>query len=232
MAGRSSADNQQTDRASRGEIFERLQRIVGEDAEAVVVNAVLYYKNGQYEEGLRIIVDYDRRFGEGGLAFVHDGQGRRKLGVYRPMAYVYGALASHRAIHQTREICYSTCAYLENLLKHLAKFESFRIEFEIVFGRMDPQKLHLGRLAHAARRVIGETLHEDIKWIDTSINRPAKHEYPDVEYDSDDEDRPHMFDLDEAVAIYFIGRELGKRLESIAEDKGEILSWKLSGDVD
>ena len=82
------------------------------------------------------------------------------------------------------------------------------------FDRLRVEKLPLGTIVNKAQKQLPASLHENLAWFSKSICNIAKHDFDAREYleDADSLDS-HLFDLDEAIAIYLIARKLTVDLE-------------------
>lgn len=82
------------------------------------------------------------------------------------------------------------------------------------------QRKPLGALLRReeVRRRIPALLYDDVLWLNDGVYRFGKHEYAD--WPEEIEDDARLFDLDEAIAIYYIARCLGWQLlqEALGHD--------------
>lgn len=191
---------------TRQEVFDYLRRLLGSNAYESVMNFVNLHVNGQAEEAVVELCKFDATIGGFGL---HTIAGRNSLAgipgvtvddrdIYRPIQYVKGVLRSPDAAFQSRYVVEMACAHVEAVLKRIA---SSGFLGELVNGRKP-----MGALLRAKfEKKLPPALYQDLLWLNDSIYIFAKHEYGSRPGKRAEES---YFDLDEAVAIYFIARYL------------------------
>jgi hypothetical protein len=99
-------------------------------------------------------------------------------------------------------------AYVEDVLKESVRFGFITKAFSnYPMGRM---------LRHGFKKRIPDQLYDDLLWLNDGINIHVKHDYaaPDLFPEGEPLDS-HLFDLDEALAVYLIARRLVVELETI-----------------
>ena len=102
----------------------------------------------------------------------------------------------------------SSCGYLEELIQKLVllwPWETFNAD-----------GVPLGVLIKRIQKRLPELLAQNLSWLNKYVYVFAKHHF-NLERDRQDENEPeHYFELDEAIAIYFVVRALGKQLEELS----------------
>lgn len=193
-------------RASRQEIFERLQRWAGPEAAAIVAKIIAHVQAGENEQGLSVLKSFDSAIGGTGLHSMQPGY--KLAGVYRPVTYVYVYLDQSNPERLSRAIIQSACAHVEDVLKEMVRF-GFIAK---VFVRWP-----MGRLLRQGFRTrIPDALYNDLLWLNDRINIVVKHDYDaPQDFNGDEPLDSHLFALDEAVAIYLIARRLVVELENL-----------------
>jgi hypothetical protein len=190
-------------RASRDDIFERLDRLLGPEARTVISEAVAHFQTGETGRGLSVLKAFDARLEGVGLY----QQGDRKLpGVYRPLTYVEMVLRNQQPEQFTRYIVHASCAHVESALKQAA-----RLGF---FDRIRADRLPLGAILKRVEKQLPADLYENLAWLNQRVCNFAKHDF-DARDGLEDGDAldAHLFDLDEALTIYLIARRLVVNLE-------------------
>jgi len=158
---------------------------------------------GEVEQGLSVLGKFDENIRGVGLYKQRD---QKLPGVYRPLTYVDMVLRNAHPEQFTRLAVHASCAHVEYVLKqvaHLGFFDRLRVE-----------KLPLGTIVNKAQKQLPASLHENLAWFSKSICNVAKHDF-DARENLEDTDSldSHLFDLDEAIAIYLIARKLTVDLE-------------------
>lgn len=197
-------------RATRDEIFAHLSRLLGEESVSIVREVAALLLTGEKDaqtQALETLQNYDRELGGIGL---HSFVDKRVLGVYRPLYYVFLPLRSSFPQEYSRQIIFSACAYLEELLKRMVRKGLWRLDISISLRRFP-----LGKLVKALRERVKSTplyLLDELDWLAQSVYNFAKHEF---NFEDWEEPPEHYFELDEAIAVYLIVRKLGLGLESL-----------------
>jgi hypothetical protein len=200
-------------RASRDEIINHLSRLLGKQAENVVVLSAQKLLEGEKERGLSILYEYDSSLGGVGIYAIKD---KKPLGVYRALFYVWLPLQGERPEDFTRSMIHNSCVYLEELLKKIVRVW--------VWEKFSPDSLPLGTLINRARTRLPSSIYDDLSWLNSKIYNPAKH---NLNLEKDGQEEPeHYFELDEAIAIYFVARKLGLEIEGLV-DSSVVKSWWL-----
>lgn len=191
-------------RASREEIFLRLDTLLGNEAVKVVQEFARLYGEGATEAAWLILKEYDRTLGGVGI---YTSDGSKLPGVYRPLSYVDIAIRGGIAHEYSRVVVQVSVAYLEELLKKLARDRS-------LIDNAD--RLSLGMLMKKIRKRLPPGLAEDLEWLNSRVWVFAKHYY-DLTRDGAQLPEPeHYFETDEALAVYLIARALGRKLETLS----------------
>jgi hypothetical protein len=197
--------NDRSKRAPRAEIFNRLRCLAGVQAESVIVQVVDILRAGQNEQALQTLKAFDATLGGTGLHSMTPG--KKLPGVYRALTYVNTSLMQSSPSMLSRHIIQATCAHVEDVLKETVRFGFLAKAFEnYPMGRL---------LRHGFRRNIPDRLYQDLLWLNDRVNVPIKHNYAaPADYPEGEPLDSHLFDLDEALAVYLIARKLVVELEA------------------
>jgi hypothetical protein len=205
---------QKNERAPRDEIFNHLRNLMGDGAEKVSQEVARTAILGDYEGALVKLKAYDATLGGMGM---YKSTGVKMLGIYRAFAYVeFPFIPWKNAVSGTRGVIHASCAYLEELIKKMVWFWPWEI-----FKNYGPYGMPLGKLVNKLKGHIPEGLYQELAWLNTNVYVFAKHHYNLGE--KDEEEVPeHYFELDEAVAVYFIVRKLGMELEGLSKKQAQV----------
>jgi len=188
-------------RASRSDIFGHLERLLGHEALGTVTQVTAQLNAGGKEPALAELKAFEAKIGGVGL---HEHQDGKKLpGVYRALSYVEMSLCTDAPQGFSRNIVYSACAHVESMLKKMVRLG--------LFERLRVAHLPMGALVDKMKKRLPPDLYTDLKWLSYGIANVAKHDY-----DLSDRGEPepeHLFELDEAIAVYLISRQLAVELE-------------------
>jgi hypothetical protein len=188
-------------RASRSDIFVHLERLLGHEALETVTQVTARLNAGETEPALAELKAFDAKIGGVGL---HEHQEGKKLpGVYRALSYVEMSLRTDAPQKFSRYIVYSACAHVESMLKRMAR--------RGLFGQLREDHSPMGKLVNKIKKRLPPDLYTDLKWLSDGIANVAKHEY-DLS-DRGEREPEHLFELDEAIAVYLISRRLAVELE-------------------
>lgn len=201
--------------ASKNEIMERLEHLLGIKARNVVQEAAKLHDADDIENSLVILTAFDQSIGGFGL---HSIAGKDTLAgvpgasiadrdIYRPIQYIRAQLSNSEASFLSRHIVAMACVHVEGVLKRLAS-SGFLGEFR--YGRLPMGALLRKRFENR----LSQNLYSDLLWLNDDIYRFAKHEFGPRLWKQPEES---YFDLDEAIAIYFIARYLVVQLPKWAE---------------
>ncbi|MBE2202468.1 MAG: hypothetical protein IAE79_27905 [Anaerolinea sp.] len=191
---------------TRQEVFNCLSRLLGSNAYESIMNFVNLHENAQVDQAVGELCKFDATIGGFGL---HTIAGRNSLtgipgvtvddrDIYRPVQYILAVLNGSNAAFQSRNVVEMACAHVEAVLKRIATSGFLG---ELVNGRKP-----MGALLRAKfEKKLPPALYQDLLWLNDSIYIFAKHEYGSRPGKRAEES---YFDLDEAVAIYFIARYL------------------------
>jgi hypothetical protein len=187
-------------RATNAEVFVFLEHLLGPEARTVIDHTANSFDAGDPASALAKLKVFDARIGGVGL---HEYQGEKFPGIYRPFSYVMMSLGHDDVRDEGRHIAIASCAYLESLLKRMALWGLFEIA---------DQHTPMGMLLRSIRHKLPQQLYEDLRWMTSRIYNFAKHDYS-VNDRPTPEEREHYFTLEEALAVYFSARQLGRQLE-------------------
>jgi hypothetical protein len=84
-----------------------------------------------------------------------------------------------------------------------------------IFGVLPSDKKPMGAMVASVKPFLPRQLGDDLQWLSSCIYNFAKHGY-DISDQGAPESKEHYFDLDEALAVYFIVRRLETELEKIS----------------
>jgi hypothetical protein len=207
---------QNSSRASHQEIMERLSRLLGGTAVNVVATAVSHYKSGDIQQALAVIAEFDEQIGgwHGVFAFV---QGKQKVydvkdrSIYRPFLYVFYRLETPNPERFTRDIVRDSCLHIEGVLKSSIRYTLWERIKE------SADRLPMGSFLRNHKKELmtklSSELYDLLLWLNDSIYIFDKHGFSDKEVETiEDEDEARLFELDEALAVYFIARHCGQQL--------------------
>lgn len=190
-------------RAPREEIFKKLREQLGPESITVVAQVVTRLQVGEIEQALSILDDLDRQIGGIGL---YKQRGQKLPGVYRPLTYVDMVLRNTHREQFTRSAVHASCGHVEAVLKTKA-----RLGF---FENLKADKLPLGTIVEKIQKQLPPLLYDNLVWFSKGICNPAKHDYVfDENFIEGNSSGEHLFDLDEAIAVYLIARKLVVDLE-------------------
>jgi len=194
----------QKERPSHSDIFDRLNRLLGSEAEVVVKQVVALMDANDAESALAALKAYDAKIGGTGL---HEAKEDEMLpGVYRPIWYVQMFFRHPESQHLSRYIISTVCAHVESILKRM-------ILWGIVEGT--GSLMPMGRIVALVKHRLPSALGEDLQWLSSRVYNCVKHDF-DFSDHPDLQSREHFFDLDESIAIYLIARRLAVDLEQIS----------------
>lgn len=189
-------------RAKKEEIFAHLINLLGNEAKDVAIVVAAQAINGRKEQAFKALKDYDAQLGGIGIYTIKD---QKPSGIYRAMFYVWLPLQREHPEDYTRGMIYAACVYLEELLKQ--KVRTWPWE------RINDYSLPLGKLIFRAKNHLPSALYDELYWLNSRIYNFAKHHF---NFEAEEDKTPeHYFDLDEAIAVYLIARNLGLRLEQL-----------------
>jgi hypothetical protein len=190
-------------RESRLGIFQQAQRIVGKDVEATIEQAI-YQLPTDVDAAMSTLKAFDATIGSMGL---QDVNGFKLPGIYRPIAYVEMQLRLQNREQFSRFIIDTACGLVENVLQKIVRLG--------ILERASDARIPLGALAIRIKKKLPPQLYADLMWLSGSIYNFAKHDYR-VDDRITPDAREHYFDLDEAIAVYFIARKLVVQLEAVS----------------
>jgi hypothetical protein len=199
--------SQHVQRASRQEILERLHRLVGPEAGVVVDKIVAYTRAGEKERGFDLLKMHDAKIGGVGL---HNLTEHDLYDLYRPIRYVSVVLRNESPDDLTRLLVHAACGFVENVLKKMAH--------RGLWGPIRAELWPMGKLLDGYfKGHLPDGLFSDLTWLNRHIYNFAKHDFgmsDGVNADAlknhaqelDELPGGHLFDLDEAIAVYLIAR--------------------------
>lgn len=202
-------------RTTSADIIEHFHRLLGPNADKVVLDATKLLSTSNAEQGLLILRQFDCTIGGFGLHSMIPGATieipfEREL--YRPIQYIEMVLKSNAPDNFTRHLTEMACAHVEAILK-----KSTRLSF---LGRIQEtyRSVPMGKLLTKAKHLIPLPLYEDLDWLN-KIYTFTKHEYGEDAFPDDaPEEATQLFTLSEAIMVYFIARKLVVSLEQPRED--------------
>jgi len=188
-------------RATRDAIFERLERLLGPTAASTIVAVTAYADRGQNGEAIAALKAFDDEIG--GYCGLPT-QFSKPPGAYRPLGYIVAFLEHSRPREMARFVVDTICQHVENLLQRIA-----RLGF---LSKMSNQLLPMGALVASMRPSLPRQLYLDLQWLASEVYNHAKHSVDVFDRPTED-DKAHFFQLEEALAVYLIGRKLAVQLE-------------------
>ena len=203
-------------RASRDEIIFKLSTLLGKTAVATVADAVCLYQKGNSKQALQVIAEFDEQVGgwHGVFAFV---LGKQKVydmaerPIYRPFLYVYYRLETASPERFTRDIVRDSCLHIEGILKSSTRLTIWE-RIKAAAARL-PMGTFLRNHEKELRTRFSGELYDHLIWLNDSIYIFDKHDFSDRQVGTmEEEDGARLFELDEALAVYFIARHCGQQL--------------------
>jgi hypothetical protein len=194
-------------RANREEIFSHLRELLGDDAVNVSIRVHKLALEKDYETSLAELKEYDATLGGIG---VYKSEGKKMTGIYRAFFYVELPFIAKYPKEDSRDIIEAACGYLEALIKRVR-----RLSFVETLKDSYKEGLPLGSLLYKVKDILPLHVFDKMIWLNKKVYVFAKHNY---DFGDDENEAPeHYFELDEAVAVYFIARVLGKEIEKIGK---------------
>ena len=203
-------------RASHDDIMERLTALLGETAGRVIDQVVDLYEAGDKGGALHTIAEFDEQIGgwHGVFAFVLEKRrtyDMKDRPIFRPFRYIYCRLDHECPEFFTRDIVRDSCLHIEGILK-----ASIRLTFWEKIQE-SANRLPMGSFLHRHKkellRRVSAPLYETVLWLNDAVYIFDKHGFSQVVVETfEDEAEASLFDLDEALAIYFIARHCGQQL--------------------
>lgn len=190
-------------RAPKDEIFTHLENALGQEATQIVIQVTSLLRAGETDTALKALKTFDATLGGIGVFMITN---KRPQGVYRALAYVEMPLRNPGAENYTRFIIQAACGYLEELLKYVVRTWPWE--------KIKSEGLPLGALVKKATKHLPTDLANELSWLSSKVYNFAKHEY-NLTDDYGEQQPAHYFQLDEAIAVYLIVRQLGLRLEKL-----------------
>jgi hypothetical protein len=196
--------------------MDRLSRLLGEAAVDVVATAVSCYHSSDIQQALEVIAEFDEQIGgwHGVFAFVLNKQKVYDLKdrpIYRPFLYVYYRLETPNPQRFTRDIVRDSCLHIEGILKSSIRF-TFWERIKTSADRL-PMGSFLRNHEKELMTKLSSELYGLLLWLNDSIYIFDKHGFSNIEAETvEDEDEARLFELDEALAVYFIARHCGQQL--------------------
>jgi hypothetical protein len=188
-------------RATQAEIFQRLQRIVGSEAENVIERVAERLDHGDPHTAIDILVVFDGHIG--GFCGMSSAFSKPP-GAYRPLGYMAVFLAHPQPREMARYIVDMIGQHVENLLQRIGRLG--------LLNSMSSDMFPMGRLVWSMRFALPQQLYLDLQWLSGEIYNHAKHSVDVFDRPTKD-DKAHYFKLEEALAAYLIGRKLAVQLE-------------------
>lgn len=188
-------------RASRVEIFSRLQRLNGPEAEIVVKQMAGLLDKGAAQDAINRLVEFDSQMG--GYCPIPDVF-CKPSGAYRPLGYIAGILLHPYPREMARYLVDTIGQHLENLLQRIALLG--------FLNGISNKLFPMGSLVVSMKMRLPQQLYEDLQWFASEVYNHAKHSV-DVFERQTPEEKAHYFQLEEALALVLIGRKLAVALE-------------------
>ena len=188
-------------RATRAAIFQRLGRLAGTGADLLIQNVVDLLDGGAASEAITALKAYDDKIGG------YCGMPLAPVkpdGVYRPLGYIPLLLQNPHPREMSRYIIDAIGQHVENLLQ--------RVAFLGFLNSTSDRLFPMGKLVRSMWPVLPRQLCEDLQWFAGEVYNHAKHSV-EAEARQSPGQNAHYFDLDEALAVYLIGRKLAVQLE-------------------
>jgi len=205
-------------RATKEEIFTHVKACVGDQAINISIQVADEYINRDMNLALQMMKEYDATLGGIGI---YRGGGKKLPGIYRALSYNEIPMLHGHAHEDGRFMIHSSFAYIEGLIQKLVyiwPWEFFRTE-----------GLSLGRLINKIEKRLPNDLSQELWWSNKNIYVYAKHNFDLRKELEARKSIEHYFELDEAVAVYFLVRVLGTKLESLSGKPIELFleGWEL-----
>ena len=189
-------------RASRAAIFERLHRLLGPEAEPIIQRVIERLDSGDTTAGISELKAYDDTIG--GYCGMPE-EWCKPDGAYRPLGYVPMFLDSRHHRDMSRYVVDAIGQHVENLLQRIGHLG--------FLNAISSQMFPMGKLVKSMRLFLPKQLYEDLQWLASEVYNHAKHSL-DVFHRPTPEERAHYFQLEEALAVFLIGRKLAVQLEN------------------
>jgi hypothetical protein len=191
--------------APREEIFAHLRALLNEDAVTVSKEAAGLYSAGEHGYAINFLKKYDATIG--GIGIYRSG-GMKLPGIYRPLSSIEAPILHGHADERSRSIVHSSCAYLEALIKKLV--------FLWPWEKNRATGVLLGSLIERIKKRLPLELEAELRWLDQRVYVFAE-TLIDLGHEPGSSGQPAAsFELDESVAVYFIVRALGRKLEELS----------------
>jgi hypothetical protein len=205
-------------RASQEEIYIHVETWVGIDAIMVSKLVSEEYIARDKEVALKIMKEFDATLGGIGI---YCGGGKKLPSIYRALSYNEIPMVHGHADECGRSMIHSSCAYLEGLIQKLV----FLWQWEAIKA----EGLPLGALIKRIEKRLPVELSEELSWLNKHVYVYAKHHYDLSKELEARKSLDHYFELDEAIAIYFLVRVLGRELEDLSGKPTELFleGWAL-----
>ena len=188
-------------RASRTGIYARLGRLLGPEATFVIEAVAGHADGGEAHNAIDTLKAFDNQIGGYcGMPPMFS----KPPGAYRPLGYMATFLEHPRPREMARFIVDTICQHVENLLQRIA-----RLGF---LNRASTRLFTMGQMVHSMQLTLPNQLYQDLQWLASEVYNHAKHSVH-VFHRPTLEERAHYFNLEEALAIFLIGRKLAVQLE-------------------
>jgi len=205
-------------RATQEEIFTHVITWVGNQAINISMQVADEYINRDKKLALEIMKKHDATLGGIGI---YRGGGMKLPGIYRALSYNEIPMCYGHAHESGRFMIHSSFAYIEGLIQKLViiwPWEAFRTN-----------GLPLGVLVKKIEKRLPTDLAEELRWLNRHVYVYAKHNFDLHKELEARRSLDHYFVLEEAVAVYFLVRVLGTKLEALSGKPIELFleGWKL-----
>jgi hypothetical protein len=205
-------------RATQEEIFSHVEEWVGSQAVTISQKVANEYINRDKRLALKIMKEYDTSLG--GIGIYRSG-GMKLPGIYRALSYNEIPMIHSHAHESARFMIHSSFAYIEGLIQKLV----FIWPWEAISAHNVP----LGVLVNRIEKRLPNELTHELSWLNRSVYVFAKHNFDLRKELEARKSLDHYFVLEEAVAIYYLIRVLGTKLETLSGKPIEVFleGWEL-----
>ena len=205
-------------RATREEIFSHVKTWAGEEAILISKYVAEEFINGDKKIALEKMKKFDSTLG--GIGIYRSGE-MKLPGIYRALSYNEIPMLHGYAHENGRGMIHCSFGYIEGLIQKLVflwPWEKFKAE-----------GLPLGALIKKIEKHLPIELAQELSWLNKHVYVYAKHNFDLQKELEARRSIEHYFELDEAVAIYYLVRVLGTRLEALSGKPIELFleGWAL-----
>lgn len=205
-------------RATKEEIFAHVTTWAGDQAIITSMKVADEYINRDKKLALELMKKYDATLGGIGI---YRGGGKKLPGIYRALSYNEIPMIHGHAHEDGRFMIHSSFAYLEGLIQKLV--------FLWPWEAIKADGLSLGVLVKRIEKRLPINLAQELSWLNRNVYVYAKHNFDLRKELESHKSLDHYFVLEEAIAIYFLVRVLGRKLEALSGKPIELFleGWEL-----